>query len=233
MTALDTAYQAQRQRLTHAVTVRAAALFGLGSVQQETVAQIVPVVEAGQKHIVALLDAYMAAKMTSAVGHGAVKGLDPSLYTTSLLRGVDAESVYGRPFAVLHAAAAKGSRREDAHASAQAALEKLARTDLQLAHTHSAHDWMNAEPTIVGYRRVLTGPGPHCELCTLASHRTYHKADLMPIHEACSCTVEALWGTEPVASAGTTVRVDNDPELGPRLMAEKWSPVGPRIHVTH
>jgi hypothetical protein len=51
----------------------------------------------------------------------------------------------------------------------------------------------------------------------------------MPIHEHCTCGVQPLYGTEPVASVGTTVRVEHDPELGPRLMADNWTPVGPRI----
>jgi hypothetical protein len=82
---------------------------------------------------------------------------------------------------------------------------------------------------IVGYRRVLSGEGPHCKLCTAASTRTYRIADLMAIHEHCTCGVQPLYGTEPVASIGTTVRVEDDPELGPRLMADSWSNVGPRL----
>lgn len=237
---LDTAYQAQRQRLAVAVSARVSALYVLSD-RAVAVAQAVPTVEAGQRQTVALVDAYMAAKALDAVGAGSVVGLDPAAYTVGRLRsGPPPAEVYARPFAVLDAALRRGVDERAAKVAGQQAAEKLARTDLQLAQTHAARDWMtrSAEATpaseelrIVGYRRVLTGPGPHCELCTLASTRTYKISTLLAIHEHCGCTVEPLWGTEPVASVGTTVRVEEDPELGPRLLAEDWSPVGPRLVV--
>lgn len=227
---LDVAYQAQRVRLSVAVTAAAAAVWARAYHDRaQAVAQMVQIVAAGQRHVVALVDAYMAAKTLQATGAGSVKGLDPALYTIAALRGVAADVVYGRPFGALGAALARGEEQPQAAASGLAAAEKLAATDLQLAQTHSAKDWMAAEATIVGYRRLLTGPGPHCALCELASTRTYRKADLLPIHEHCGCTVEPLWGTHAVASVGTVVRVEHDPELGPRLMATDWSPVGPRL----
>ena len=96
-----------------------------------------------------------------------------------------------------------------------------------MAQTNSARDWMQDEVTIVGWRRILNLPS--CELCTIAATRTYRKSDLAGIHEHCDCTVSPLFGTEPVASVGTTVRVEMDPEIGARLMADSWSSVGPRL----
>ena len=72
---------------------------------------------------------------------------------------------------------------------------------------------------------------PHCALCEAAATRTYRIADLLPIHEHCTCGVLPLYGTEPVPSVGTAVRVEDDPELGPRLMADNWSNVGPRLNL--
>lgn len=229
-TELDAAYRARRLALNALVTATVARAFAL----QRSPKMVIPIVEAGQRHTVALVDAYMAAKLIQATGQGTVLGLDPSRYTTHALRKVAAEAVYGRALTVLEAL--NRTDQERALVGAQAAIEKLVRTDLQLAQTHAARDWMTEhdakatdETRIVGYRRVLTGPGPHCGLCTAAASRTYRISDLMPIHEHCGCTVEPLWGEHDVAAVGTTVRVEIDPELGPRLMAEDWSSVGPRL----
>lgn len=232
--AYDGAYRSQRLRLAATVSAAAARLLAyLSGDQAAAIAAIVPVVEAGQRHTVSLVDAYMAAKTLQATGAGTVIGLDPALYTISELRnGVAADIVYQRAFNTLISPDAT----DVGVARAFNALDKLVRTDLQLTQTHAARDWMTqdtltatSELRIVGYRRVLTGPGPHCALCEAASTRTYRVSDLMPIHEHCGCTVEPIYGTQPVASTGTTVRVENDPEIGPRLMADNWSDVGPRL----
>lgn len=234
---IDTAYQAQRLRLNAAVVAGVASAWAsLHQDKQSTIAHVVKLVTVGQVHTVRLVDAFMTAKTLQATGQRARVGLDPALYTTTTLRGVAAASVYGRPFGAYGAFVKDGAHPSEAVRAAQASVTKLAATDLQLAQTHSARDWMQAvaggattEVRIVGYRRVLTGAGPHCALCTAASTRTYRIADLLPIHEHCTCTAQPLYGTEPVASVGTTVRVELDPELGPRLMADDWSPVGPPL----
>lgn len=221
---LDVAYRTQRDRLAATVTAAAAHVFArLAPVNQTSAIQtVVPLVEHGQQITVSLVDAYMAAKALAATKQGTVLGLDPARYTISALRnGADAIDVYRRAF--------NGPADQQ-----PAALDKLVRTDLQLAQTHSARDWMTEqaktatdETRIVGWRRVTDGDP--CALCAQAATRTYYTGDLMPIHEHCSCTVEPLWGQHDVASVGTTVRVELDPELGPRLMADTWSSVGPRI----
>jgi len=232
---IDATYQAQRLRLNATVTAAAARYWAARfSDRQATLAAIVRLVATGQAHTVRLVDAYMAAKATEATGNGQRLGLDPALYTTAALRGVSADIVYGRPFGAYGAFIKDGASPADAVRAAQASVTKLAATDLQLTQTHAARDWMQTASSsltsdlrIVGYRRVLAGAGPHCALCTAASTRTYRVADLLPIHEHCTCTVQPLYGTEPVASIGTTVRVELDPEIGPRLMADDWSSVGP------
>jgi hypothetical protein len=237
---LDLAYRSQRLRLS-AVVATAAATTWAERFHDRTAAlrQVIDVVTAGQSHTVRLVDAYMTAKALQATGQGTLKGLDPLRYTTDILRGVPAETVYGRAFGAYGAFVKDGAQPADAVRAAQASVTKLAATDLQLAQTRAARDWMldhdsaTAEIRIVGYRRVLTGSGPHCSLCQAASTRTYRVADLMAIHEHCTCTVQPLWGTEPVASVGTTVRIDDDPELGPRLMADDWSPAGPRLRLSN
>lgn len=232
MSALEIAYRAQRSRLTRFVTVAAAhALTQFSSDRAAAVAAVVPLVEAGQRQTVSLVDAYMAAKTLDAIGSGSVVGLDPTRYTITALRnGADAADVYERVFNGFHG----DKDHQQALSEAHVALDKLARTDLQLAQTHAARDWIDTqannatdETRIVGWRRVTDGDP--CALCAAAATRTYRTGELMPIHEHCSCTVEPLWGEHDVASIGTTVRVEHDPELGPRLMADTWSSVGPRL----
>jgi hypothetical protein len=191
--------------------------------------QTVQIVTAGQRNVVSLVGAYLTAETLLATGEQVKHTLDPAGYTIDALRGVAAAEIYSRPFGAYGAFRNAGADATQAVDAARASVGKLAATDLQLAQTHAARDWMKAEPRIVGYRRVLNPPS--CKLCTLAATRTYSKADLLPIHEHCDCGVLPLYGTEPVASVGTTVRVEEDPELGPRLMADEWSPVGPRLTV--
>lgn len=225
---IDGAYRAQRARLT--ATVTAATLRAWAAADRAAAAQaVIPIANAGIRHVVSLVDGYMAAKSTLATGSGTTQGLDASLYTTASLRaGVSAIHVYSRPVGAMIHAANDGAAPEEAAAVGRKLLEKIVRTDLQLAQTHAARDWMGRDERIVGWRRVLTGPSS-CELCTKASTRTYRTSDLMPIHEHCDCIVEPVWGAESVASVGTTVRVDDDPEIGPRLMADTWTAVGPRL----
>lgn len=236
LSGLNAVYAAQRARLVATVTAAVAFAWAqLFADRSRTVTYIAQLVEAGQAHLVGLVEAYMAAMQRQTAGVSSEVSLNPALYTTSALRGLPAEVVYGRPFGAYGAFLKDGAERSDAVRAAQAAVTKLAATDMQLAQTHAARDWMRdaserdqgSELRIVGYRRVLNPPS--CELCTLAADRTYRVADLMPIHEHCDCGVEPLWGTEPVASVGTTVRVEDDPEIGPRLMAASWSSVGPRL----
>lgn len=236
---IDSAYQAHRLRLAATVTAGVVSAWAaLHKDRQATIDHVARLVATGQAHTVRLVDAYMTTKTLEATGKNLDVALDPSLYTTDTLRGVAAATVYGRSFGAYGAMLKDGAQSSQAVQAAQASVLKLAATDLQLAQTHAAQDWMQtaadqlppgSDLRIVGYRRVLAGPGPHCELCTAASTRTYRVADLMPIHEHCTCGVQPLFGTDPVASIGTTVRVENDPEIGPRLMADHWSPVGPRL----
>lgn len=235
---IDGAYNAQRLRLKASVTSAVAAAWTqLHHDRQAAIAHAVKLVQAGQTNTVRLVDAYMTAKTLEATGRSLRVAIDPALYTTDTLRGIAAADVYGRPFGAYGALLKDGAHPSQAVQAAHASVTKLAATDLQLAQTHAARDWMQeaalqpGDLRVVGYRRVLAGPGPHCALCTAAATRTYRIADLLPIHEHCTCGVQPLFGTEPVASIGTTVRVEHDPELGPRLMADDWASVGPRITV--
>lgn len=221
MSELDNAYRSQRLRLVSAVEAGAAATWGnlYREPERRATAAVLPLVIAGQAATVTLLDAYMAAKVGAQP-----KALDRARYTTEALRGLPAEEVYERPFRALGAQLGAGEELPVAVASARAAVSRLVHTDLQLAQTHAARDWMEADERVYGYRRVLGG-GKSCALCRAASTRIYYRESLMPIHERCHCTVEPLIGEHPggLSIPSDAVRVAEDPELGPRLLEEGWA----------
>jgi hypothetical protein len=229
MTQLEGVYRAQRTRLRSIATAATNRAFATYYHDRAlALARIIPVVLAAQRQQVALVDAYMTAKTRAAFGVATVKGLDPAAYTIDKLRGVSAAAVYERPWGALGGQLDSGADFASALGSAHAYLSSNVATDLQMAQTYSARDWMSGDERIVGYARVTAGG---CDLCEAASDRTYYSEDLMSLHENCNCTVEPVFGDEQVASVGTTTdyEVEFDPELGPRLMATSWSSQGPRI----
>lgn len=203
---LDSAYRAQRQRLRAALLAQAARLWSVASPKDESsfLEQMVPLITAGQVQTVRLVDAYMAIKTLHATGEGDVKGLDAAAYSVEALRGKPALEVYARPFAAVGAALAAKAEFSAAMHVGQAVLKKLATTDLQLAQTYSARDWMRDEPKITGYQRVTSGG---CGLCEAASTQLYGTEDLMPIHEHCQCDVAPYYGDR--APQGKTI-IDPD-----------------------
>lgn len=222
MDRIDGVFRTERLRVTSRVEAAAAAMFAsLYQDPEETVGRVVPLVEAGVGRVVSLTDAYMTAKAVAAGVPMRVKGLSAFAYRD--LRSRDAADVYRRPFGALGGQLEQGAELQVALTSARGALSRLVRTDLQLAQTHAAHEWMVGEPRVVGYERVL-GPGKNCPLCEAASTRRYYREDLMPIHERCGCTVAPVFD-EPgeLSRPSAAVRVANDVEIGPRLLDEAWA----------
>lgn len=222
MDRIDGVFRTERIRVTSRVEAAAAAMFAsLYRDPEETVGRVVPLVEAGVGRVVSLTDAYMTAKAVDAGVPMTVKGLPTLAYRD--LRSRNAEEVYRRPFGALGGQLEQGAELQVALGSARAALSRLVRTDLQLAQTHAAREWMIEDARVVGYERVL-GPGDNCPLCVAASTRRYYREDLMPIHERCGCTVAPVFG-EPgdLSRPSAAVRVANDVEIGPRLLNEAWA----------
>ncbi|WP_344580459.1 hypothetical protein [Nonomuraea roseoviolacea] len=85
-------------------------------------------------------------------------------------------------------------------------LERSVESDLQIASRNTSDAVMEADRRVTGYRRVLSDKPNHCDLCVIAATNTYRKRDLMPIHPACSCTVEPIYSTD-----------DEDAELDRRI----------------
>lgn len=220
---LDAAYGSQRRRLVS--TVMASAAFAWASDEREgTIERTMGIAAGGMAAMVRLTDAYMAAKQREAQGSGSTKGLSPADYTTAVLRGVAAEEVYARPFGAFGGQLEQGVALAVALASARASLRRLVATDIQLAQTHSARDWMADSPRVFGYKRVLSS-GKNCPLCEAAARRIYYREDLMPIHERCGCGVSPMFGEHPggLSVPDAAVRVASDPELGSRLVEGTWA----------
>lgn len=77
-------------------------------------------------------------------------------------------------------------------------LTSLVEDDMAATARDEANKVMRATPEIIGYRRVIhpefskTGT---CGLCVVASSRFYTKAELMPLHDKCKCTISPLTKT--------------------------------------
>lgn len=215
--ALDGVYRSQRARLTSTVTAMTARLWAEQHKQeQHTIQQVLAAVYAGQRQVVALVDAFMGLKARTGP-----QGLDPSRYMIDQIRGVAADELYRKPWAAMGSQLGQGAKFATAADSAQATLAKLVRTDLQLAQTHSARDWMTGSDTVTAYRRDA-GRDP-CELCNQAAQGVYSPDALAAIHEHCSCAVIPLFGDQSPQPVDATVRVANDSEIGPRLLAPNWA----------
>lgn len=155
--------------------------------------RVAPLVTGTQAHLAALTVAFLAAQLRAA---GVQPPPSPKLLTGPALRnGTPTLKVYERPGVQVWTDLSNGSTLGQAVAAGRNRARQLAETDTQLASTHAAKQVLAAAPHVVGYRRVLTGPHS-CALCVVASTQRYHKADLMPIHPGCDCTVAPIVGSE-------------------------------------
>lgn len=87
--------------------------------------------------------------------------------------------------------------------------QTIGMTDLELAATHAAREWLADEPRVKFFRRVLTG-AESCGLCVIASTQRYHKADLLPIHPNCDCVIATIYGDKDPGRVINSERVTDD-----------------------
>lgn len=169
------------------------------------IAQVTPVVAGAQQQMASLTAAYLAAHQSAVLGTPLQPVyVNPAAVSGAAVRnGVSPDEVYGRPFHTvwrqLGAAKEAGTLDQGSVDTAiKAGLDNAvssAVTDVQLAKTHTSQQVMKADHRVVGYRRVLEG-AHSCGLCIVASTQRYHKADLLPIHPACDCSEDPIYGTE-------------------------------------
>lgn len=185
--ALATYRDVQLQLRRRSSAAVAAAWSRLGSYDDVDVArfvdQIRPVVEGARQASARATDAYL----TSYV-QGGPQGLPPP----QIRNGVTIDEVYRRPFVEVWSELQAGRRWVDAVASGQIRAVAAVNTDVQLAATHTSQMWIETQPQVTGFRRVL-GPGNNCGLCVAASTQRYRRQDLMPIHSNCGCSVAPLF----------------------------------------
>jgi hypothetical protein len=196
---LEAANQAQSAQLRAAML---AALLGLwrslGSWRETDIERFVrlatPILLGAQTRMTALTAAYLSRQVAAITGNPLRQAPAPTRLTGEVLRGVPLADEYARPFHDVWTALHDGKPLNDAVQAGADRLTSLATTDLQLAKTHSARAVLAGEEHVVGYRRVLEG-AHSCGLCIVASTQRYHKADLMPIHPGCDCSVAPIIGT--------------------------------------
>ncbi|MEV7425150.1 hypothetical protein [Streptomyces sp. NPDC091212] len=121
--------------------------------------------------------------------------LDFDTVTGRALRDVDPADVYTRPFKDVWAAIANGEGVDTAVGRGAHRLETLAKTDLQLARTHTVREVGDEMPRFSYTVRELQGEYD-CALCMIASTQRYLKRDLAPIHPGCDCLVKLVTADE-------------------------------------
>ncbi|MFB7823888.1 hypothetical protein [Streptomyces hydrogenans] len=156
-----------------------------------------PVMLASQRQIAALTTTYLETLYREIADETSRVSLDLDTVTGRALRDVDPTEVYERPFKEVWTALGNDVPFDEALSRGLHRLETLAKTDLQLARTHTVRAVTADQPGVEYTVRELQGEYD-CALCMIASTQRYHKRDLAPIHPGCDCLVK-------------TVRADYDP----------------------
>ncbi|MFD4234317.1 hypothetical protein [Streptomyces sp. NPDC058542] len=153
-----------------------------------------PVLLAGQRRVASLTATYLEQLYKEVDGRARVD-LDFDQVTGRALRDVDPEEVYRRPFKEVWAALGNAVPFDEALNRGAHRLETIAKTDLQLARTHTVREVGDDMPRFTYTVRELQGEYD-CALCMIASTQRYHKRDLAPIHPGCDCLVKLVTADE-------------------------------------
>jgi hypothetical protein len=150
-----------------------------------------PIVLAGERQVAALTASYLEQLYKDVDGGARRVKLDMDAVTGKSLRGVDPVDVYERPFKEVWTALSNGESLDASVARGAHRLETIAKTDLQLARTHTVREVAADMPRFQYTVRELQGEYD-CALCMIASTQRYHKKDLAPIHPGCDCLVKTV-----------------------------------------
>ncbi|MGW1269682.1 hypothetical protein [Streptomyces sp. NPDC002491] len=150
----------------------------------------IPVILAGERQVATLTASYLE-QLYRETGDARRVSLDLDAVTGTALRGVDPWEVYERPFIEVRTALSKGAALDDAVLQGGHRLDTIAKTDLQLARTHTVREVSSDMPRFEYTVRVLQGEYD-CALCMIASTQRYLKKDLAPIHPGCDCLVKTV-----------------------------------------
>ena len=171
---------------------------GLGSWRDEDVARFLrvtqPVVDGVKFQAANLTNAYYQQIAQVAGQPFTATPVTPAELSTGALRnGPDFDEVYTRPFVTTRTQLGSGKSLQAAVVAGGARALQIAMTDINLATGHAGRKTRGRNNNIVGYRRVLTGR-ENCALCVIASTQRYRVNDLKPIHPACDCAEEPIYG---------------------------------------
>lgn len=178
-----------RQQLADRVAIIVRALWSRldnpydAALAAQFVTQVVRAVKAGQIQTSALTEAYLTQSVAVMTGDVLPLGIKHDIYP----RPVTPESVYERSLMSWRYLVSIGKDVAEAKAEAGERLLLTADTDLTLSMRDASNQFMNRH-SIDRYFRVTRGENT-CDLCYLASTRTYFKSDLLPIHNRCRCAV--------------------------------------------
>ncbi len=164
---------------------------------------ITGVVQAGQQTVAASEDAYMAYVLSSQSGR-TVRPVG-QVIVDDLRAGVDPMAVYERLGEQFRYSRSIGNEPGKALAFVLTRAEVMTDTDMSLAARAQSQKSLQATSLAVAYRRVIhpeLSRGGTCGMCIAASDRVYKKADLLPIHGRCHCTVAPIMrgGADPGSS---------------------------------
>ncbi|KUN16558.1 hypothetical protein AQJ23_44735 [Streptomyces antibioticus] len=168
---------------------------GLGSWRDADVRtfqrQTLPIILAGERRVANLTASYLDQLNRASNPRARNIAFDVDAVTGKALRGVDPTEVYERPFKEVWTALSNGEALDAAVARGAHRLETIAKTDLQLARTHTVREVAADMPRFTYTVRELQGEYD-CALCMIASTQRYHKRDLAPIHPGCDCLVKTV-----------------------------------------
>lgn len=180
----------------------------------------VPVVMAGQRQAIALVDGFLAQAMDRPA-----YGVNPQGIIGGAVRGgVPMDEVYRRPFVTLWSLFKQGKLWPEANKEATARLVTTVRTDLLLSANAAGSYIAMRDPEIDGLGRVLHGT---CDLCESIAGEVTPSQGLQPIHPGCECgfdPVRSMSGRTSTTSpraGGAVARVEQHGELGPLLVYQE------------
>lgn len=149
-----------------------------------------------------------------------------------LPRNADSLEVWTRPAEQYRYARSTGKSHEEALGIGLQRVEQLASMNNTLEARQATREILAASTAVVGYRRVihpeLTRSGT-CGLCAAASTRMYEKAELLPIHQGCVCTIAPVTEDQDPGAALNTADLQRLYEMAGGTYAEQLSRVRYRI----
>lgn len=161
--------------------------------------QVGELVLSGTRGVAAVTDAYLS-RAASEIIDASIAPVGVEIVGPLRLGVPDLASVYERVVKEYRYQVSTGVPDAAALGRALERADAMVQTDMALAHRDQARKFM-AVNRVDGFRRIIRperSEGGTCGLCVVAADRTYHRDDLLPIHDRCNCTVlPILNGVDP------------------------------------